>query len=88
MVPFRSKHCFCSMKQVVLQNFQIFPALIHPLQTASWPKVCQLTPLGPADTQSITDVELEIFSANYFRLSFSLVFLETLVILPSSDSEK
>ena len=57
-------------------------ALIRRLQTASLP-----APLGPTDPQNMTDVEFDNCEAKYCGLSFSLGFLQTIIVLLSLDNE-
>ena len=81
-LPFLSKHCLCSLKQIALQFFHILFCIDFPSQTASVP-----TPPGPTDPQNMTDVEFETFGTKDCGFSFLLVFLQTLIVLLSFDNE-
>ena len=71
-----SKHCFCFLKEVILQCSTYFSALILPLQEARLQ-----TLLGPADHQNVTDVEFENIWSKTFLIIISLDFLQALIIL-------
>ena len=76
MDHFHSKHCFCSLKEVVLQCFH--------KRFCTDSSITSTTPakfLGPTDPQNMTDIEFENFGAKLTLFYYHLIVNSNIQIL-------